>query len=444
MTFSRVTLVGERRRADVVLPAAEPIGRLLPEVLRLLGDRVESPPEPRVLVTADGLVLDVEASLAQAMVPDGTVLRLVRLAEAPAAPVVHDVAEETSDDLDGRSWRWGPVPRRWTATLLGLVALTYAAILFANAAGNRIAPLTLAAVALVVCTTGGVIATLVDEPVGTAVAMAGGGVGVVAVWAAARASGWSGMVVVAAVAWVAVVLLLVLGASAALGRGGLAGAGFTAVLAAVWSAGSLSHLPDRHVAGIVAVVVTVSLGVLPRLALVSSGIASLDDRRAGGAVVARREVGAALAAAHRGLVLATLAAAAFAGAAGWVLAARLDQWSVALALLLAFVLAGRSRIFPLAPQVMALQAAAVAVVGGVVTAWASSDSRAAVAYGPAAAATVVALALLLALALRPSEHLRARLRRLCDLLEAAAVIAVVPVTIGLFGTYDRLLHVVAR
>ncbi|NED84780.1 hypothetical protein G3I76_32380, partial [Streptomyces sp. SID11233] len=34
--LSRVTLVGERRRADLVLPAGEPVGVLLPEILRVL------------------------------------------------------------------------------------------------------------------------------------------------------------------------------------------------------------------------------------------------------------------------------------------------------------------------------------------------------------------------------------------------------------------------
>lgn len=37
-SLGRVTLVGERRRVDLVLPAQEPLGALLPDVLRLLGD----------------------------------------------------------------------------------------------------------------------------------------------------------------------------------------------------------------------------------------------------------------------------------------------------------------------------------------------------------------------------------------------------------------------
>lgn len=35
--LSRVTLVGRRRRVDLVLPSDEPVGRFLPDVLELLG-----------------------------------------------------------------------------------------------------------------------------------------------------------------------------------------------------------------------------------------------------------------------------------------------------------------------------------------------------------------------------------------------------------------------
>ncbi len=38
-TLSRVTLVGERRRVELVVPAQETIGVLLPDILRALGDR---------------------------------------------------------------------------------------------------------------------------------------------------------------------------------------------------------------------------------------------------------------------------------------------------------------------------------------------------------------------------------------------------------------------
>ncbi|WP_208618582.1 EsaB/YukD family protein, partial [Streptomyces europaeiscabiei] len=106
--LSRVTLVGERRRVDLVLPSREPVGLLLPEIMRLLDDRVGGRPELRHLVTADGSALSHDSTLESAGVPDGAVLRLVRAEDAPSAPVVHDVTDEAAEDLDARGWRWRP------------------------------------------------------------------------------------------------------------------------------------------------------------------------------------------------------------------------------------------------------------------------------------------------------------------------------------------------
>ncbi|WP_197357412.1 EsaB/YukD family protein, partial [Streptomyces clavuligerus] len=113
--LSRVTLVGERRRADIVLPADTPIGRLLPDILQLLDDRAADRPLTRQLTTSDGSVLPHDSTLASAGVADGAVLRLVRTHAAPPAPVVHDVTDLVADDLDLRAWRWRPAARRVSA-----------------------------------------------------------------------------------------------------------------------------------------------------------------------------------------------------------------------------------------------------------------------------------------------------------------------------------------
>lgn len=81
--LSRVTLIGERRRADIVLPSDTPIGQLLPDILQLLDDRAASRPTTRQLITSDGSALPHDATLSSAEVPDGAVLRLVRAHAAP-------------------------------------------------------------------------------------------------------------------------------------------------------------------------------------------------------------------------------------------------------------------------------------------------------------------------------------------------------------------------
>lgn len=84
--LSRVTLVGERRRADIVLPSDTPIGQLLPDILQLLDDRAASRPMTRQLITSDGSALPHDSTLSSAEIADGAVLRLVRAHSAPLPP----------------------------------------------------------------------------------------------------------------------------------------------------------------------------------------------------------------------------------------------------------------------------------------------------------------------------------------------------------------------
>lgn len=112
--LSRVTLVGERRRADIVLPSDTPIGQLLPDILQLLDDRAASRPLTRQLITSDGSALPHDSTLASAGVSDGAVLRLVRTHAAPPAPVVHDVTDQVRPDSQRRSQRRRQRPvRSW-------------------------------------------------------------------------------------------------------------------------------------------------------------------------------------------------------------------------------------------------------------------------------------------------------------------------------------------
>lgn len=127
--LSRVTLVGERRQADMVLPSDTPIGKLLPDILQLLDDRAASRPMTRQLVTSDGSALPQDSTLAAAGVADGAVLRLVRTHSAPPAPVVHDVVDLVADDLDLRAWRWRPAARRACAGVATVAFAVTAALL---------------------------------------------------------------------------------------------------------------------------------------------------------------------------------------------------------------------------------------------------------------------------------------------------------------------------
>ncbi|MCW2525652.1 MAG: putative integral rane protein, partial [Pseudonocardiales bacterium] len=95
--FSRVTLVGRGKRAELVLPSTEPAGVLMPEILALLdqdGGSVHTPSR-LALTTATGVHIAPDMSLAGMGILDGAVLRLVEEDALPPPPVVHDVTEET-------------------------------------------------------------------------------------------------------------------------------------------------------------------------------------------------------------------------------------------------------------------------------------------------------------------------------------------------------------
>ena len=102
------------------------------------------------------------------------------------------------------------------------------------------------------------------------------------------------------------------------------------------------------------------LGVLPRIALAMSGLTALDDRRTQGGEVLRTDVRAALNSAHLGIALATVPIAVSSVVSAVVMLRSWSGWSISIAVLLAFLLASRARLYPLLTEVAVLCAAALA------------------------------------------------------------------------------------
>lgn len=431
--YTRVTVVGSRRRVDLVLPSEETIGRLMPEVLHLVGDPPAGPSQRRQLVRLDGELLAEDHSLASAGVEDGALLRVVASDELPPAPVIHDVTEEVVDDVDARAWRWGAVPRRWSLTAAVVSATVLAANLLTATLDQRPRTVALGVAAVLLLVLGGALARAVQEPLGTAVTLTGG---VMAVDAAVSAP-YGRFVVVVSTLTALALLVLVLGLSTPLGRGGVIGGGVSLLVLLVWVGVDRLELPADRAGSVLALFSVILLGLLPRVALATSGLAGLDDRRARDEPVRRPTVAAAMAGAHRGLTLATIAVAASAGVAGWLLLEQPGRWTVPLALLLGVVLAARSRGFPLVGEVVAVLAATAAVVLALLATWLAEEPDA---RGSAALVLLgVAAVALLALVVRPAEHLLAALRRIVDRLEGLATMAMVPIVVGVFGLYGYLL-----
>ncbi|MFI9257902.1 type VII secretion integral membrane protein EccD [Streptomyces sioyaensis] len=438
--LSRVTLVGERRRADVVLRADTPVGQLIPDVLQLLDDRPASRPMTRQLMTSDGSVLPHDSTLASAGIADGAVLRLVTTHSAPPAPVVHDVTDQVADDLDLRAWRWRPVARRACAGAATVAFAVIAAVL-----ARREVPLgalvgVLSVVALVLLGAGALVARIGrgNRGLATALLVASGGLGVLTAWTAADAYGWPGTARLAAVAGALVLTLVFLGYSSPLGKGGLVGAVTTATVAAVWEAVAAVQGDPARLGAVMGVFSLVVLGLLPRLALMASGLTALDDRRSGGISITRHQVGTALAGTHRGLALSTIVTAVSATSAGWLLtlAEKPTVWTVALASLVVVVLASRARAFPLIAEVVALFVAASCLVVRLVMVWMEHAGGA----GPLVVLCVAAVLPLVVLAVQVPEHVQVRLRRIGDLIESIGMVGLFPLAFGVFGVYGQLLN----
>ncbi|WP_433325762.1 EsaB/YukD family protein [Spirillospora sp. CA-294931] len=435
--WSRVTLVGERRRVDMVLPAQEPIGALMPDVLQLLGDPVQSPPRLRHLITSTGEVLEPGASLADRQIPDGSVLRLVRSDEPLPAPVVHEVPEVVGDSLDGRLWRWGPGAIRWSASLTLMTLVFAMGLLIRGEVDGNAGVGVVAGLAAVLVASGLAIGVAWREPLGTALTLGGGVTGGLAVWTAADLHDWESWARWGGLALIAAAIVALLGLSSPLGRGGLIGGALAALLGGTGTLCAGLGLDGGRTGSVLALTCVVLLSVLLRTALSLSGLASLDDRRGSGDAVARGDVMGALDTAHRSMVIATVAVALAAAVAGLGATADFDGWSGGLAGLLAVVVASRARMFPLVLEKGALFASAMVIVVALCVRWADH-----VTWGvwPALGMLLAGLAIPFVVLTRDQpEHVRARLRRVMNRVEAAAVVAIIPVAIGTFGTFERLL-----
>lgn len=434
--YSRITLIGRHKRADLVLPSSEPIGALLPGVLAILGERTAGDPRRLGIATAVGNLLPPDATLAGAAVPDGAVLRLVAEDEIPPPPVVNDVTEETAADLERHRGRWGAAARgASTIALAGaLAALAATEVVLRYSAHNAFVGLVVAAAT---CWAVALVLAIVRlRWPAVAIACAGGATAVVGAAAAAPGEGWTvvdrwGAVIVAV--WVAVGV----GGVGWRARGPLLGALFGLVLGLAWVGLRRSALTGAEADALVAVAAVVTLGVLPRWAVTTSGLTALDDRRMTGQVVSRQALESSLVTAHATLIWSAVAASASLALTGTALALAGHQWPCWLAGAVALVSLLRARSFPLVAEVVAVLAATLAVVVGLEIDW-SRAQRGSV--WPLVTTGIGAAVLAASLLFDPPAHVRAQLRRIGDRVESLGVLALAPLLVGVFGVFGRLLN----
>ena len=85
MAYTRLTMIGSNRKADLVLPDDEPVGALLPQLLEVLDERIPGGREI-ALTTLTGVRIELDSTLGDQGVDHGTMIHLVPLDDAPHPP----------------------------------------------------------------------------------------------------------------------------------------------------------------------------------------------------------------------------------------------------------------------------------------------------------------------------------------------------------------------
>ncbi len=429
--FTRLTVVGSARKAELVVPDDEALGGLIPRLMELLEEPTGPVARPLALVRSTGEQVDAARSAAEQSLHDGELLRLVRSDDAPPPPEVADVTDVVGDTYADRRGRWSGTARHAVAaTTLG--AITCVALLAVPAPPTS---------TLVLLVAGTAIAVLLGRlgrrwPAIAATAVAAG-----AAPAAASAALAAVGIPAAPLTWLPVAAALVwavlgFGVGFGLGRrpavpGSVVGAGLALLPIAL----SVLRLGPEQLLAVTAAAATVICGLLPWYALSASGLTGLDDQVLAGRPSRRRHVLRTVDEAYRSLSWSAVAVALPLGASAALLVSLEQPFAVALGVAVTVLIALRTRAFPLIIQQVPLCLAAVAAtVTGIL-------ARGPV-FGPSGVAvSLVGFAVLVAVGagVRPADHLRARLRRIGNFVEAVLVIALIPLVLGVFGVYADLL-----
>jgi WXG100 protein secretion system (Wss), protein YukD len=434
--FTRLTVLGSTHRCELVVPSDEILGAVLPRILDLLQERPGPVTRALRLLLPTGEQLDVDRTPNDQRLLDGAVVRLVRAEEAPPPPEVADVPDVLGDELASRRDLWSA----WARTVTGSVAL--AAI---GAAGSALVPAATAQ-RMLVATGVLLLAAVLAGRLGPAVAAArtlAAAATALALGIAARtavelgfpsnatATGWvlplaTGL---GLLGWTCVGVGYGVGlGSRPLLAGSLLGLGTASVPLVA------SDLGAERAAAVGAAVAVVACGLLPRYAASAAGLTTLDSAVLEGSLRRRDEVQRAVDSAYASLSWSVFGLTGTLAATSGVLLGSADPWAMGLGVVVALVTAVRTRGFPLAAQQAALW---FAVLGGVLVGGAGQAGRTPTAV--AAGLAGLALGIVLLLLARPPAHTRAVFRQLGDVTELLAVVAMVPIGVGLFGIYGDLL-----
>jgi type VII secretion integral membrane protein EccD len=431
--FTRLTVIGSARKADLVVPNDEAVAGLVPRLMDLLDEPTGTVVRPLTLVRSTGEQLDVALTIADQQVSDGELLRLVRSDDAPPPPEVADVTDVLGETLRDRSGLWSTFARELTGAIaIGVLGCALAGQLPAG-------PLPLVLAVLLLSLGAAIAGRMSTRWICVALTAAALGVAAAAVWTFSSTLGLSlplrlsaAILGFAALGWICLGLGYGQGLrSRQAWFGSLVGIPVSMLPLIMVLLGARSEAA----AAVTAAVSVVVCGVLPRLALVASGLTGLDDQVVEGNPRRRDDVSLTVNDAYRLLSWVTFAVAIPIAVTSAVLLASGDLWAVWVGLVVIIVSALRTRAFPLAVQQMAIWSAVLAgLLGGLM-----GQPRLGEPLVAGIVAGIAALVMIMVLA-RPAAHQRAFLRRVGNVVEALAVIALIPLLLGMFDIFGDLLR----
>ncbi len=445
--LSRVTVVGQRKRVDVAVPAVTPIGEYVGRLARMCGqERDPMMPPAWSLAVAGDPPLPLGASLSECGIGDGQVLYLRDTAREPReAPMVEDLDELVADEtvvIRRQMVRSGPVVLGlgllWTVAGAVWLALSVPGV--KPAIGLAVTGLLLIGVAWSLGQRGAAVPRTLRVGVALTsvpcLAAAGEMAGTVLAGAHGR---WPGLLVGAnlavltALAAVADVVIAVFAIQ-------LAGAGLVLALAANTGATRVQTATCAALASVG--LVAVARRVAATMTAWASRAMSTRHGAAAAAVDLVRESGrvvALLLVVPAGVLAVTLPLLALSGKA----------FAVALAAIVAAGLLARARLAGFSAELCLLAGAGLAGLFGVVLA-AVRMTRVSHTVETAAflgvAAAIVAIGVTLSLygpadPTVPSTTKAPRRRTRAEVLAAVSSITTAPVAMGVFGVFGRLIGI---
>ena len=432
MAYTRLTVAGTNRKANLVLPDDEPVGALLPQLLEVLGEKVPGGREI-ALTTLTGTRIDLAESLSDQHVDHGTMIQLTPIDDAPQPPEVVDITDAVAvvgrQRRDHWSQRAGATVLAVLTAIAGLMAssqLQPAALTLSDPLVSG--PLLLAAA---LAALGAYFARRGDS--GPEQVFAAAALGVASPQVTLLAQSWpipTIVVVWAGAAWVIIGTVVGIGARR---RSALIGSGFGVVAATAFALAAQLSWPPLPMAVGTTLTGLVLIGLLPGAALTFSGLTGYDDQTMRGKRPQRSDVDTAILEGYATLSWSVVAISLPTTLALMDLIWQGDTWALGLACVVVVIMLLRTRLLPLIPQrVVLLTAAVLPLLTGVAPLLTSLQRS-------LAAASVGAVLLGMSIA-RPSDVLAARLRRAAEIAELMLVVAAVPLALGALGVYADLLE----